>query len=285
MHLLWHLLLNYINLLVWFFFFLAIVFSIISFGFEFLLIKGTESCLACHTNLSKQGHQVSCGCQLFFCKHHPPFSFYLWAGSECCWAVFAIMLVGYNLDSQDIYVHLTGEICAINCWLAIFDLDRGGYKLSWRRRQIKRQARISLKLGLCMKWFVIFPTLHLLLYIDHDLLVFCRNKGITNVITIDLHGQHVKQAMRVLKLHLLFGTYVRCKHLPALPYFYADLPRYSILLCVMNICRLVPAIQTLRVITGCGSRGLGKSKVKQAVWTLPIPLPANLLSYIGKLVG
>lgn len=65
--------------------------------------------------MSKQGHQVSCGCQLFFCKHHPPFSFYLWAGSECCWAVFAIMLVGYNLDSQDIYVHLTGEICAINC--------------------------------------------------------------------------------------------------------------------------------------------------------------------------
>ena len=53
----------------------------------------------------------------------------------------------------------------------------------------------------------------------------------------------------------------------------------------MNICRLVPAIQTLRVITGCGSRGLGKSKVKQAVWTLPIPLPANLLSYIGKLVS
>lgn len=64
-----------------------------------------------------------------------------------------------------------------------------------------------------------------------------RNKGITNVITIDLHGQHVKQAMRVLKLHLLFGTYVR-------------------------------SIQTLRVITGCGSRGLGKSKVKQAVTRL-----------------
>lgn len=64
-----------------------------------------------------------------------------------------------------------------------------------------------------------------------------RNKGITNVITIDLHGQHVKQAMKVLKLHLLFGTYVR-------------------------------SIQTLRVITGCGGRGLGKSKVKQAVTRL-----------------
>ena len=121
--------------------------------------------------------------------------------------------------------------------------------------------------------------------IDHDLLVFCRNKGITNVITIDLHGQHVKQAMKVLKLHLLFGTYVRCKHLPALPYFYADLPRYSILLFVMNMCGLVPAIQTLRVITGCGGRGLGKSKVKQAVWTPTIPVPVNLLSYIGNLVS
>ncbi|KAG8662973.1 hypothetical protein MANES_01G161500v8 [Manihot esculenta] len=61
-----------------------------------------------------------------------------------------------------------------------------------------------------------------------------RNKGIENIITIDLHGQHVKQAMKLLKLHLLFGTYVR-------------------------------SIQNLRVITGCGSHGVGKSKLKQAV--------------------
>ncbi|GLT27276.1 hypothetical protein SLA2020_022860 [Shorea laevis] len=61
-----------------------------------------------------------------------------------------------------------------------------------------------------------------------------RNKGIENVITIDLHGQHVKQAMRLLKLHLLLGNYV-------------------------------PSIQTLRVITGCGSRGVGKSVLKQSV--------------------
>ncbi|XP_010454179.1 PREDICTED: SMR domain-containing protein At5g58720-like [Camelina sativa] len=61
-----------------------------------------------------------------------------------------------------------------------------------------------------------------------------RNKGTENVETIDLHGQHVKQAMKLLKLHLLFGSYV-------------------------------PSIQTLRVITGCGSSGFGKSKVKQSV--------------------
>ncbi|KDP46496.1 hypothetical protein JCGZ_08468 [Jatropha curcas] len=61
-----------------------------------------------------------------------------------------------------------------------------------------------------------------------------RNKGIENVITIDLHGQHVKQAMKLLKLHLLFGTYVH-------------------------------SIQTLRVITGCGSHGVGKSKLKQSI--------------------
>lgn len=45
-------------------------------------------------------------------------------------------------------------------------------------------------------------------------LLNCRNKSIENVITIDLHGQHIKQAMKLLKLHLLFGAYVRCKNLP-----------------------------------------------------------------------
>ncbi|KAJ4911082.1 smr (Small MutS Related) domain-containing protein [Raphanus sativus] len=64
-----------------------------------------------------------------------------------------------------------------------------------------------------------------------------RNKGIENVITIDLHGQHVKQAMKLLKMHLLLGSYV-------------------------------PSVQTLRVITGCGSHGFGKSKVKQSVTNL-----------------
>ncbi|KAL4610171.1 hypothetical protein ACB092_08G032400 [Castanea dentata] len=68
---------------------------------------------------------------------------------------------------------------------------------------------------------------------SHDIFK-ARNRGIENVITIDLHGQHVKQAMQLVKVHLLLGTYV-------------------------------PSVQTLRVITGCGSHGLGKSKVKQSV--------------------
>ncbi|XAR58911.1 hypothetical protein NMG60_11014489 [Bertholletia excelsa] len=64
-----------------------------------------------------------------------------------------------------------------------------------------------------------------------------RNKSIENVITIDLHGQHVKQAMRLLKVHLLFGAYA---------------------------C----SVQNFRVITGCGSHGAGKSKLKQSVINL-----------------
>ncbi|CAI9301053.1 unnamed protein product [Lactuca saligna] len=64
-----------------------------------------------------------------------------------------------------------------------------------------------------------------------------RNKTFENVITIDLHGQHVKQGMKLLKLHLLFGAYVR-------------------------------SVRVFRVITGCGSHGLGRSKLKQSVVTL-----------------
>lgn len=61
-----------------------------------------------------------------------------------------------------------------------------------------------------------------------------RNKSIENRITIDLHGQHVKQAMKLLKLHLLFGAYVR-------------------------------SVRLFRVITGCGRHGVGKSKLKLTV--------------------
>nr|XP_009409445.1 PREDICTED: SMR domain-containing protein At5g58720 isoform X2 [Musa acuminata subsp. malaccensis] len=61
-----------------------------------------------------------------------------------------------------------------------------------------------------------------------------RNKHIKNMVTIDLHGQHVKQAIGLLKLHLLLFTYI-----PSVPY--------------------------LKVITGCGADGVGKGKLKHAV--------------------
>ncbi|KAL9263782.1 SMR domain-containing protein [Drosera capensis] len=64
-----------------------------------------------------------------------------------------------------------------------------------------------------------------------------RNKGVENVITIDLHGQHVKQAIRLVKLHLLFGT-------------------------------CISSVRCLRVITGCGTGRLGKSKLKESVISL-----------------
>ncbi|KAK4483086.1 hypothetical protein RD792_010263 [Penstemon davidsonii] len=57
------------------------------------------------------------------------------------------------------------------------------------------------------------------------------------MITVDLHGQHIKQAMRLLKLHLLFGAYVR-------------------------------SVRLFRVITGCGNSGVGKSKLKDSVINL-----------------
>ncbi|KDO66885.1 hypothetical protein CISIN_1g043016mg, partial [Citrus sinensis] len=68
---------------------------------------------------------------------------------------------------------------------------------------------------------------------SHDIFK-ARNKSFENVITIDLHGQHVKPAMKLLKLHLVMVSYAQ-------------------------------SVQTLRVITGCGSHGVGKSKLKQSV--------------------
>lgn len=64
-----------------------------------------------------------------------------------------------------------------------------------------------------------------------------RNRGIRNIVTIDLHGQHVKQAIRLLKLHLLLFAYI-------------------------------PSVQLLRVITGCGADGLGLEKLKRKVLDL-----------------
>ncbi|KAJ0989274.1 hypothetical protein J5N97_007630 [Dioscorea zingiberensis] len=64
-----------------------------------------------------------------------------------------------------------------------------------------------------------------------------RNKDIKNAVTIDLHGQHVKNALGLLKLHLLLFTYI-------------------------------PSIHFLKVITGCGADGVGKGKIKRSVISL-----------------
>ena len=67
-------------------------------------------------------------------------------------------------------------------------------------------------------------------------LYLCRNKGIENVITIDLHGQHVKQAMKLLKMHLLLGAYVPCKctHQTQLQVFSSFTIYSSLTNCEMN---------------------------------------------------
>ncbi|KAH7682435.1 Smr domain-containing protein [Dioscorea alata] len=64
-----------------------------------------------------------------------------------------------------------------------------------------------------------------------------RNKDIKNAVTIDLHGQHVKNAIGLLKLHLLLFAYI-------------------------------PSVHFLKVITGCGADGVGKGKIKRSVINL-----------------
>lgn len=113
--------------------------------------------------------------------------------------------------------------------------------------------------------------------------IICRNKNIENVITIDLHGQHVKQAMRLLKFHLLLPCkrllIPGCWHFSALISIsrenfllidqlagYAWLVFATILRISCTVFWFFLAIQKLKVITGCGSHGVGKSKLKQSVW-------------------
>jgi hypothetical protein len=38
-----------------------------------------------------------------------------------------------------------------------------------------------------------------------------RNKHITNTVTIDLHGQHVQQAMKLLKVHMMICICMPCE--------------------------------------------------------------------------
>lgn len=82
---------------------------------------------------------------------------------------------------------------------------------------MKRQGMIYLKLGWsllkrsALKFSVHFTSNFSVLYFTQLFLLICRNEDIENVITIDLHGQHVKQAMQYVKTLIMLGTYVPCK--------------------------------------------------------------------------
>lgn len=89
--------------------------------------------------------------------------------------------------------------------------------------------------------------------------VNCRNRDIENVITIDLHGQHVKPAMKLFKLHLLLGSYVQCKHFLILFYlscmliFYLTESKLYLLMC--NLYSFSCVLTFLTSISNSNSEG------------------------------
>ncbi|KAH9329922.1 hypothetical protein KI387_002030, partial [Taxus chinensis] len=60
-----------------------------------------------------------------------------------------------------------------------------------------------------------------------------KNKDMHNDVTIDLHSQHVKDAIRLLKLHI-------------------------------QSLASISSIHSLKVITGCGLHGTGRGRIKRA---------------------
>lgn len=148
-------------------------------------------------------------------------------------------------------------------WPLILHLARGRYRQSWHERLMKGQARISLKLG----WHDIFVAFFnsTFFFVDKLLnVIICRNKGIENVITIDLHGQHVKQAMKLLKIHLLFGTYAQCK---------CFLPHFLILkqICSDKLLGIVSLITFLCLVqrfnSSGSSQGVGHMVLESQSWS------------------
>ncbi|RWW33790.1 hypothetical protein BHE74_00010196 [Ensete ventricosum] len=89
-------------------------------------------------------------------------------------------------------------------------------RLQWHTQEVSELMLLTCQKSLCA-YFV------------------CRNKHIKNMVTIDLHGQHVKQAIGLLKLHLLLFAYIPCK-LPRLPSLMSSIIIQEMLvICVLGL--------------------------------------------------
>ncbi len=70
-----------------------------------------------------------------------------------------------------------------------------------------------------------------------EILCFARNKDIENNITIDLHAQHVREAIQVLKLHLQTLSSVPCKFYVI--FFGAQFVVTAMLDVLLHVCNIV----------------------------------------------
>lgn len=102
------------------------------------------------------------------------------------------------------------------------------------------------------------------MYVFMLFITLYRNKDIKNAVTIDMHGQQVKDAIRLLKLHLILFSHIPCKHLSL---FASCSIHESWIFSELIYIFSAPAIQFLTVITGCGKHGVGNGKIKQSVCT------------------
>nr|KAJ0211255.1 hypothetical protein LSAT_V11C400222440 [Lactuca sativa] len=104
----------------------------------------------------------------------------------------------------------------------------------WKEKAEQADEKASQKIfdSRCVLEVAIKQTcyLHMHIHLYVDIVIECRNKyNIVDLMTINLHGQHLKEGMTILKYHLAF------------------------------------ALRRLRVITGYGRGGTGQSMLKQAV--------------------
>nr|KAJ0228495.1 hypothetical protein LSAT_V11C100031490 [Lactuca sativa] len=107
----------------------------------------------------------------------------------------------------------------------------------WKEKAEQADEKASQKIfdSRCVLEVAIKQTcyLHMHIHLYVDIVIECRNTyNIVDLMTINLHGQHLKEGMTILKYHLAFGVY---------------------------------ALRQLCVITGYRSGGTGQPMLKQAV--------------------